>query len=55
MSVNRVEGATMLTNIGKLDAFLDEEDWNVIADDIPVPLIGVELDSKAAYITHSIS
>ena len=42
-------------NIGELDAFLNEEDRNVVANNIPIALIGVELYGETADIANSIS
>jgi len=42
-------------DIGKLDGILDEENGDIIANNIPVPLGCVELNSKSSYITHSVS
>ncbi len=40
--------------VGKLDRVLDEEDRNVVADEIPVALLGVELHRKAAHIAREV-
>lgn len=40
--------------VGEFDGFLDEEDGNVVPNDIPIALLGVELDSEAADITDGI-
>lgn len=39
----------------KEDGIPDKEDGRVVADQIPVSIVGVELDSKAARITSSVS
>ena len=36
----------------ELDGVLNEEDWDVIADDIPIALLGVELDGKPSHVSH---
>ena len=36
--------------VGELDRILDEEDGDVVADDVPVALLGVQLDGEAAYV-----
>jgi len=41
-------------DVGKLDGILDKEDGNVVADQIPVTLLGVELDSEPTHITNRI-
>jgi len=43
-----------VNDIRKFDGILDEEDGNVVAHDVPVALLCVELDSKAAYITNGV-
>ena len=40
--------------IGKFDGVLDEEDGDVVADQIPVAFLGVELDGEAADIAGDI-
>ena len=40
--------------IGKLHRILNEEHRNVVADQIPVALIGVKLDSESAHIAGCI-
>lgn len=42
-------------NINKLDAVLNEEDWNVISNNIPITFIGVEFNGKPSHVTNSIS
>ena len=39
----------------ELDGVLNEEDWDVIADDIPIALLGVELDGKPPHVSHCIA
>lgn len=41
-------------NVGKLDCVLYEEHRNVVADDVPVPLVGVELDREPTNVAHRI-
>src|SRR5262249_8566460 len=43
-----------VNKIGKLHRILDEEDWNVVADDVPVALLRIELDRKAANVPRQI-
>ena len=40
--------------VGKLDRVLDEEHRDVVADDVPVALLGVELDGKAAHVARQV-
>ena len=40
--------------VGKLHRVLDEEDRDVVADQIPVALVGVELDGEAAHVARRI-
>ena len=44
-----------MDEIWKLHSILDEEDWNVVAHNIPIAFLRVELDSKPADISYSIS
>ena len=39
-----------VNEIGKLDGVLNEKDRDVVADDVPVALLGIELDCEAAHI-----
>lgn len=41
-------------NIRELDCVLDEEDWDVVANNVPVALLGVELDGKATDVSHCV-
>jgi len=41
-------------NVGELDSVLDEENGNVVSNDIPVALVGVELHGEASYISDGI-
>jgi hypothetical protein len=43
-----------MDNIRELHGVLDEEDRDVVADDIPVALLGVEFDGKASNITDRV-
>ena len=36
--------------VGKLDGVLDEEDWDIVANEVPVALLRVELDGEAADV-----
>ncbi len=40
--------------IGKFDRILDEEDRNVVADEIPIAFLGVELDGEAPDVPHRV-
>ena len=44
-----------MDEIGKLDRILDEEDGNVVADEVEIALVGVELDREAAHIAGHVS
>ena len=39
----------------KLDGVVNEKDWDVIADDILIALLGVELDGKPSHVSHCIA
>jgi hypothetical protein len=41
--------------VWKLHRVLYEEDRNVVADDVPIALFGVELDGETADIANSVS
>jgi hypothetical protein len=43
-----------MNQVGELDRVLDEEDRDVVADQIPVALVGVELHRKAAHIAREV-
>jgi hypothetical protein len=40
--------------VGELDGVLDEEHRDVVADNVPVALVGVELDSETADIANGV-
>ena len=40
--------------VGELDRVLDEEDGDVVADEVPVPLLGVELHREAADVAGEV-
>ena len=40
--------------VGKLHRVLDEEDRDVVADQIPVALVGVELHREAAHVARGV-
>ena len=40
--------------VGELHGILDEEYRHVIADQVPVAFVGIELDGKAAHIAHGV-
>ncbi|MPN00937.1 hypothetical protein SDC9_148135 [bioreactor metagenome] len=40
--------------IGKLHRVLNEEHRNVVAHQIPVALVGIELDGKAAHVARRV-
>ena len=40
--------------VGELDRVLDEEDRDVVADEVPVALLGVELDREAADVAGQV-
>ena len=43
-----------MDEVGKLDRVLNEEHRNVIADQVPISLLGVELGRKAAHIAGDV-
>ena len=42
------------TEIWELDRVLYKENRNVVANDIPVPFIGVEFDGESSHITYRV-
>ena len=47
-------GLARVDDIGELDGVLDEENGNVVANEIPVTLLGVELGRETTDITNSV-
>src|ERR1039457_2803820 len=43
-----------MDEVGEFDGVLDEENRDVIADQVPIALLGVKLDGKSAYVTRRI-
>ena len=43
-----------MDQVGELDRVLDEEDRDVVADQVPVALLGVELDREAAHVARRV-
>ena len=43
-----------MDEIGKLDGVLDEENRDVVADEVPIALFGIELHGKPAHVTRCI-
>src|SRR5512133_1962792 len=43
-----------MDEVGKLNGVLDEEYRDVIADQVPVALLGIKLDGEPAYVTRRI-
>ena len=43
-----------VNDVGKLDRILDEEDRDVVADEVPVAFLGIELDGKAAHVAGEV-
>ncbi|MNN36314.1 hypothetical protein D3C81_1502070 [compost metagenome] len=41
--------------VGKLDGVLDEKYRHIVANQVEIPFIGIELDGKAAYVAHCIA
>src|SRR3546814_15157120 len=40
--------------VGKFDRVLDEENRNIVADQVPVAAVGIELDREAAHVTRGV-
>ena len=47
-------GLGCVNEIRKFHRVLNEEDGNVVADQIPIALIGIELDRETSHIAHGI-
>ena len=47
-------GLDSVHEVGELDRILDEEDGDVVADEIPVALVRVELGGEAAHIANGV-
>lgn len=43
-----------MDEVGELDRILDEEHRHVVADQVEVAFVGIELHGEAAYVTHRI-
>ena len=43
-----------MDDVGKLDRVLDEEDRDVVADKVPIPLLGVELDCESPHVARQV-
>src|ERR1035437_8221821 len=43
-----------MDEVGEFNGVLDEENRNVVADQVPVALLGVKLDGEPAYVTRRI-
>ena len=43
-----------MDDIGELDRILNEENRDIVADEIPVAFLGVELDRKTAHIARKV-
>lgn len=47
-------GLAGVDNVWKFDGILDEEDGYVVADEVPVPLFGVELDGETTHVARGV-
>src|ERR1039457_4457089 len=43
-----------MDEVGEFNGVLDEENWDVVADQVPVAFLGVKLDGKSTYVTRGI-
>jgi hypothetical protein len=43
-----------MNNVRELNGVLVEENWKVVADDIPITLFRIEFDSETANIAHCV-
>jgi hypothetical protein len=47
-------GLAGVNNVWEFYGILDEKNWDIISDEIPVPLLGVEFGCEPAHIANSI-
>ena len=47
-------GLDCVNDIRKFDSVLDEKDWDVVSDDVPVAFFGVEFDGKATDVANCV-
>src|SRR5664279_5543884 len=43
-----------MDEIGKFDGVLNEEHWDVVADEVPISLLGIEFHGEAAYVARRV-
>ena len=43
-----------VNNVGELDGILNKEDWNVVADYVPVSFFCVHFDGESAHIADGV-
>lgn len=43
-----------MDDVGELDGVLNEEDWDVVTDKIPVTFLRIELDGEASHVTDGV-
>src|SRR5664280_285671 len=44
-----------MDEVWEFDGILDEENWDVDTDEVPVAFLGVKLDGKSAYVARGIN
>ena len=45
---------TGMNDVGKFHGVLNEENWNIVSNDIPIAFLCIELDGKASDIPNSV-
>lgn len=43
-----------MDDVGELDGVLNEEDWDVVTDEVPVTFLRIELDGEASNVTDGV-
>jgi hypothetical protein len=43
-----------MDDVRELDCVLDEENWDIVPNDVPVALLGVKLSRETSHITNSV-
>jgi hypothetical protein len=47
-------GFARMDYIRKFHRVLDEEDWNIVADNVPVTLLCVKFEGEASHVSHCV-
>ena len=44
-----------MNEVGEVDRIMDEEDWDIIADQIEIAFLGIEFGGEATHITRQVA